>query len=168
MITARSPIGVLRTRIARGPLRMLWLTLLLTGLVYAHGVDTRTTSHHSGDAASVSAYASSHVSAPALGSASPSLSPTGTGASYAVADSSGTHSSGAHSSGAHSAARPAEHCMPGQSEQGSTVQAPGPGPLARPGSASCGHAPAPSLPPAAGRVDSPVPAIPDGPGLLRI
>ncbi|MEU5401246.1 hypothetical protein ABZ348_18365 [Streptomyces sp. NPDC005963] len=46
MITARSPIGVLRPATFRGPLHFLWLTLLVLGLLSAHGTNAEGITHH--------------------------------------------------------------------------------------------------------------------------
>ncbi|MER7043844.1 hypothetical protein ABT391_02875 [Streptomyces jumonjinensis] len=51
MITARSPLGVLRTRGFRRPLHIMWLTLLALGLMYAHGIGGENSAHHLSSAA---------------------------------------------------------------------------------------------------------------------
>lgn len=109
MITARSPIGVLRARASHGPLQLLWLTLLLAALVYAHGVSTESAAHHLSNGGSVSAATSGHA---ATDAADPSI---GTAQSL---DGAGEGHGGEGSS------HPAEQCMPGQPQQGASLQVP--------------------------------------------
>lgn len=110
MITARSPIGVLRAQVSTGPLRALWLTLLMMGLVYAHGVSTENSPHHP-SGLSVAVLNTSHTSAD-TGAIS-----QGTVQSTAMADEVASDTS----------EHPAEQCMPGQSQQGTAA------PMACPG-----------------------------------
>lgn len=147
MITARSPIGVLRARIFRGPLRMLWLTLLTIGLVYAHGASAESSPHHS------------------TGASTPVLS-----TSHAPADSreisyGETQSSKADELAEDSSTHPAEQCMPGQSQQGAAVQVLCSGVLSH---RSCHGRALQQSPLTANRVDRPASAIPSGPAVLRI
>lgn len=109
MVTARSPIGVLRTRASRGPLHLLWLTLLLIGLVYTHGVSMESASHHLANGGSAFAATSGHVPA------HPANSPLGTGHSLQGTDEEHEGEGSSH---------PAEECMPGQPQQGTALQAP--------------------------------------------
>ncbi|MCP3820877.1 hypothetical protein NLX86_23110 [Streptomyces sp. A3M-1-3] len=109
MITARSPFGVLRARTSRGPLRMLWLTLLMVGLVYAHGVSAESAAHHLSSSASFSALTSGSMSAdPVDSSTETAQSPAGAGEEHDEED----------------PAQPAEECMPGQPQQGAALQVP--------------------------------------------
>ncbi|WP_328738846.1 hypothetical protein OHA91_06945 [Streptomyces erythrochromogenes] len=93
MITARSSSGVPRIRGNRSPLVLLWLTLLLIGLLDAHGIGTdRGGVHH---APSASTSTSTSVSSTAAVAAS----------------------SQAPVSGADGSTHPAEQCMPGRSDR---------------------------------------------------
>ncbi|MFJ9940146.1 hypothetical protein [Streptomyces erythrochromogenes] len=58
MITARSASGVPRIRGNRSPLVLLWLTLLLIGLLDAHGIGTDRGGVHHASSASVTAASS--------------------------------------------------------------------------------------------------------------
>lgn len=109
MVTARSPIGVLRTRASRGPLHLLWLALLLVGLVYTHGVSTESASHHLANGGSVSVAASGHVPA------HPADSPLGMGHFLHGSDEEHDSEGSSH---------PGEECMPGQPQQGAALQVP--------------------------------------------
>ncbi|WP_327251461.1 hypothetical protein [Streptomyces sp. NBC_01244] len=105
MITARSPIGVLRARVSTGPLRALWLTLLMLGLVYAHGVSAENSPHHS-TGPSMALLNSSHTPAD-TGEISQSVAFESTAVADEVATKTSEH--------------PAEQCMPGQSLQGAAT-----------------------------------------------
>ncbi|MFJ2594258.1 hypothetical protein [Streptomyces erythrochromogenes] len=90
MITARSSSGVPRIRGNRSPLVLLWLTLLLIGLLDAHGIGTDRGGMHHAPSASTSVSSAAAVAASSQAAAS-------------VVDGS-TH--------------PAEQCMPGRSDRG--------------------------------------------------
>ncbi|MBT2492902.1 hypothetical protein J7E96_31210 [Streptomyces sp. ISL-96] len=109
MITARSPIGVLRARASRGPLHMLWLTLLMVGLVYAHGVSAESAAHHLPNSGPVSATTSGHAPA------DPANSSLGMAQPLEGADEEHDGEGSSH---------PAEECMPGQPQQSAPQQAP--------------------------------------------
>ncbi|MFH9612907.1 hypothetical protein ACH4MM_03905 [Streptomyces pratensis] len=109
MITARSPIGVLRTRASRGPLHILWLALLMVGLLYAHGGSSDSTVHHLSSSGLVAAVTSGHAAAD-----NANLSP-GMAEPFIEA--------GAEHPG-ESSSHPGEECMPGQPQQGASLQVP--------------------------------------------
>ncbi|GGZ14746.1 hypothetical protein GCM10010387_03670 [Streptomyces inusitatus] len=96
MITERPPFGALRAREYRGPLRILWLALLVISLMYAHGLYGENPAHHLSSTAFSTAN-SGHSSAESHG---------GPGA--------GTGSSPGHAPHGSDLAHPDEQCMPGQ------------------------------------------------------
>lgn len=104
MITAQSPIGVLRAQVSTGPLRTLWLTLLMMGLVYAHGVSTENSPHYS-SGLPVAALNTSHAAADTDAILQGAVQST------AMGDEATTDRSD----------HPAEQCMPGQSQQGAAA-----------------------------------------------
>jgi hypothetical protein len=105
MITARSPIGVLRARVSRGP---LWLTLLLLGLLYAHGVSIHSAAHHLSGGGSLSAAPSDHAHAAPAG---PFL-----GTVQSLDGTDGDRCGGS--------SHPAEECMPVQPQHRAALQVP--------------------------------------------
>lgn len=148
MITARSPIGVLRAQVSTGPLRALWLTLLMLGLVYAHGVSAENSPYHS-TGLSMAVLNSSHPSA------DPDEISQGAVQSTAVAD----------EVAAKTSEHPAEQCMPGQSQQGAAAQiacSDVPGYNTR-----CAQA-SPQYPVAGNGANCPSSAASRGPAVLRI
>ncbi|MET9296168.1 hypothetical protein [Streptomyces sp. NPDC003077] len=46
MVTARSSFGTPRTRLTAGPLRLLWLAFLLTGIMLSHGMSAENAEGH--------------------------------------------------------------------------------------------------------------------------
>ncbi|MFJ9545798.1 hypothetical protein [Streptomyces erythrochromogenes] len=71
MITARSASGAARIRGNRSPLVLLWLTLLLIGLLDAHGIGTDRGGVHHASSASVTAASSQALASGADGSPHP-------------------------------------------------------------------------------------------------
>lgn len=114
MVTARSLIAVLRTRAFRGPLYVLWPALLVSGLVYAHGVSVESAAHHLPNSGSSSAATSRH------GPADPAGASWGTTQFLDEADE-------AHDG--ERASHPSQECMPVQPQQGAAPQTPCPGTL---------------------------------------
>lgn len=117
MITARSLIAVLRTRAFRGPLYVLWPALLVSGLVYAHGVSVESAAHHLPNSGSSSATTSRH------GPADPAGASWGTTQFLDEVDEADEVHDGERAS------HPSQECMPVQPQQGAALQAPCPGTL---------------------------------------
>ncbi|GLF95870.1 hypothetical protein [Streptomyces yaizuensis] len=150
MITARSPFGVPRTRVFRGPLHIVWLAVLALGLVFAHGLNRESPVHHF-TTASFSAMNSGHVVGGSAGRPG-STGSAGTTASTGIADhidhaghagrtaaDPGGHVHAPAPSAAHGdpsahallathsdgSVHPVEQCMPGQPQLNSGTANPG-------------------------------------------
>ncbi|WP_162688540.1 MULTISPECIES: hypothetical protein [unclassified Streptomyces] len=148
MITARSPIGVLRTQVSTGPLRALWLTLLMLGLVYSHGVSAENSPHHS-TGPSMAVSNSSHAPADTVEISQAAVQ------SPAVVN----------EVAAESSEHPAEQCMPGQSQQGAAAQIACSDVL---GDGMCCGQVSHQSPATGNRANSPSSAASRGPAVLRI
>ncbi|MFE3323991.1 DUF6153 family protein [Streptomyces sp. NPDC059176] len=108
MVTAWTPSSKPRTGLAAGPLRVLWLAVLLFGLLYTHGVSAETAASHATTSAAMPA---AHF-VPGSDAAREDDQPTSPG-----------HDGGDQDS------HPAGECVSGQPQQGSGLPAPAPAPL---------------------------------------
>ncbi|ANW19420.1 hypothetical protein [Streptomyces clavuligerus] len=183
MITDRSPFGVPRPRVFRGPLHIVWLSVLTLALVFAHGVNRESPAHHFATA-SFSLMNSGHSTAdgPERGGADGADrggAATGdTGPVRTAAEGPGgpapaafpppvpaaaSHARlGPHSEGL---AHPAEQCMPGQPQLNTTLTSPA-SEAAALGSAR--DRTARTAPPEEIRSGAATPACPPVTGILRI
>ncbi|MFE7136071.1 hypothetical protein ACFVIM_35025 [Streptomyces sp. NPDC057638] len=126
MITARLRFDVRRARLFRGPLRVVWVALLLLGLAYTHGTGTESAAHH------LAKDSFTTFSAPLSGQADDTGSPGAATAPRERAPETARHGDGtAHESPGAGSAHPVERCMPSQPQLTSTAPTPcsdGPGP----------------------------------------
>ncbi|MFD7446707.1 hypothetical protein [Streptomyces sp. NPDC059909] len=100
MVTAWSSSRMSRARSSAGPLRMLWVAMLLFAFVYAHGVSAEAVTAHLAAGATVSTAASAD--------------------GRAVEDMPVDHHGGGHGPSPQ-----AEECMPGQPQESPALDAPG-------------------------------------------
>lgn len=100
MVTARSSSRVSRARSSAGPLRMLWVAVMLFAFVYAHGVSPEAVSRHLAVSATVPDLAVGHGQAAESGPVD--------------------H----HGGGDHSPPHAAGECVPGQPQEIPALDAP--------------------------------------------
>ncbi|MBO8191855.1 hypothetical protein ITI46_09225 [Streptomyces oryzae] len=118
MVTARSALSMLRVRSHRaGPLRLLWLAVLLLGLLYTHGVSAESAAGHI-DPVSVSPAAQMSSGEAEVHGASAEGVP-GTSAEHAV-EAAGCD----EHDGGHETAHPAQDCVSVQPEPAGELPSP--------------------------------------------